>query len=109
MLVFNSHVRGHGEIRIIHNKQGRNFNLHPKIQERGGLTCILGRLELSGVQVLIEHNSASNGGAVLAVSSGVVLDGKITLSGNSATDTGGGIYAYHSEIVMNGNILIANS
>ena len=80
LLVFNSHVRGQGEICIAHNEPS-NFTMDPKIQEGSGLSCILGRVDLTG-RVLVKHNSASNGGAVLAVTSGIVLDGDITLSGN---------------------------
>jgi predicted outer membrane repeat protein len=106
LLVFNSHIRGHsqGEFRITHNKL-RNFTTDPKIQEGSGLSCILGRADLTG-KILIEHNSALNGGAILAITSGVVLDGDIILRGNSATDTGGAVYAYHSDVKMRGRIQI---
>jgi hypothetical protein len=104
LLVFNSHLRGHsqGEFRITHKKL-RNFTMNPKIQEGSGLSCILGRADLTG-KILIEHNSASNGGAILAITSGVVLDGDIILRGNSVTDTRGAVYAYHSDVKMKGRI-----
>ena len=104
LLVFNSHLRGQGDISITHNKL-RNFTVDTEIQEGSGLSCVLGKVELTG-QILIKHNNASNGGAILAVTSGVFLEGDIILSGNSAKDTGGAVYTYHSDIKMKGRILI---
>ena len=108
LFVFNSYVKGHGEIRIAYNKQCQNFTVDPEVQEGGGLTCILGRINLSG-RVLVEHNCASNGGAILAVTGRVILEGEVTLSSNLATDTGGAVYIYHGEIVMTGCTLITNN
>ena len=109
LFVFNSYVKGDGDIHIAHNKQSQNFTVSPEVQEGGGLTCILGRIDLSG-QVVIEHNSASNGGAILVVTCRVTLQGtRVILSSNLATMTGGAIYVYHGEIVVAGCTLIANN
>jgi transposase-like protein len=108
LFVFNSYVKGDGDIHIAHNKQSQNFIVNPEVQEGGGLTCILGRIDLSG-KVLVEHNGASNGGAILAVTSRVTLEGRVILSSNSATMTGGAIYVYHGEIVIAGCTLITDN
>ena len=108
LFVFNSYVQGDGDIHIARNYQSQNFTVNPEVQEGGGLTCILGRINLSG-EVSIEHNGASNGGAILAVTSGVILKGRAILSGNSATMTGGAIYVYHGEIVIAGCTMISNN
>ena len=108
LFVFNSYLKGDGDIHVAHNKQSQNSTASPEVQEGGGLTCILGRIDLSG-RVLIEHNRASNGGAILAVTSRVTLEGKVTLSGNSATATGGAVYVYHGEVVITGRTLIMNN
>ena len=105
LFIFNSLVKGVGDIHIAHNYQSQNFT---EVQEGGGLTCILGRIDLSG-QVSVEHNGASNGGAILAVTSGIILKGRAFLSSNSATVTGGAIYVYHGKIVIAGCTVISNN
>ena len=65
-------------------------------------------IRLSGL-VSVENNSASNGRAILAATSRIILRDNVNLSKNSAVDTGGAVYIYHCEFVMSGCLLVGRN
>ena len=100
-----------GKIIIIHNKShNRSSSGHHEIEEGGGITSILSKIELFG-HVTIFNNSAMNGGGILAVSSRILIgcQSSCTLSNNKAANTGGGIYLYQSILVFEGPLMLCNN
>ena len=78
------------------------------IREGGAITLFISRLELQATTIL-SHNTASNGGGIMAITSTIVCNSTLLISTNSVTDTGGGIYLYQSELSVFGNITISNN
>ena len=78
------------------------------IREGGAITLFASRLELQATTIL-RHNTASNGGGIMAITSTIVCNSTLLISTNSVTDTGGGIYLYQSELSIFGNITISNN
>ena len=78
------------------------------IREGGAITLFISRLELQG-KTNLNHNAASNGGGIIAITSTIVCNSTLLISNNYVTDTGGGIYLYQSELSIFGNITISNN
>ena len=78
------------------------------IREGGAITLFISRLELQG-KTNLSHNTASNGGGIIAITSTIVCNSTLLISNNYVTDTGGGIYLYQSELSIFGNITISNN
>lgn len=100
-----------GKIIIVHNKPyNHSSSGYHEIEEGGGITSILSKIELYG-HVTIVNNSANNGGGILAVSSIIYINSQssCTLSNNRAANTGGGIYLYQSILVLQGPLTLSNN
>ena len=78
------------------------------IREGGAITLFVSRLELHATTIL-SHNTASNGGGIMAITSTIVCNSTLLISTNSVTDTGGGIYLYQSELSVFRKLTISNN
>ena len=78
------------------------------IREGGAITLFVSRLELR-TRTILSHNTASNGGGIMATTSTIMCNSTLVISNNFVTDTGGGIYLYQSELSIFGKFNISNN
>ena len=93
-----------------HKRTGRESEaIAPTILNEGGaITLFVSRLELQ-INTTLSHNTASNGGGILAVMSIIVCNHTLLVSANTVRDTGGGLYLYQSELSLFGFANISNN
>ena len=74
------------------------------LQVGGSITSVYSNLNLHG-SIILAQNSATNGGAILAIESLVRFnpDSTVSITNNTATDNGGGISLYRSFLTILGN------
>ena len=83
------------------SSKSRNNVLH---QEGGAITSYLSMVTFTGTNIIL-NNKANDGSAILAIDSGIIMQGETTIANNNimaANGSGGGIHLIQSNIAILG-------
>ena len=99
LFAYNSNLTIIGDTIFSNFSQSTNCTI---VSEGGAITAFQSKIVLGGF-CFFEKNLATSGGAVYATESQVYITGNTTLSNNTAKGSGGGVYLYRSALECKGN------